>query len=428
MAPSERPGSLGPRLAGHPSPVPPGLNWDHMGAPIRAGLRRERRRRLMLWFASGGLGLLLLLVGTYHYPAADRSLPAVNAPIASVQPVQYGLPDAGVDLGITTLREERITEPDFSDKLSLDQPTVASLSSDRRVLSPANSNPGDDRPETFVIPVAPIATVGAGQNAVPSIITLYPEFLPLDVSLFPKLNTPAVQQTPTPGPRGINFSLSGGANLTEVDAPESLTDFTPRPGYYADLRVTKRFGPPWSVPGGSAYRQLRYRENLEEDRAVRLFRPGTVDTVFVGELTGNETYAFTDTIPGRRETRFQYHNRRNIVTLPLLIGWQTGPENSAADWNLRLRAGLEFTFWEQSSGRTINRNGRIVDLKTQVGQGLQFAGLIEAEAALPVQVAGGQPFIRAALRREFGLLEQANGAAARRLQGGEIGIGWRFTW
>ncbi|MGB3548295.1 MAG: hypothetical protein WBA17_15085, partial [Saprospiraceae bacterium] len=98
------------------------------------------------------------------------------------------------------------------------------------------------------------------------------------------------------------------------------------------------------------------------------------------------------------------------------------------DWNLRLRAGLELTVWEQSSGRTINQNGRIVDLRTSVGQGFQLAGRVEAEIDLPLSVAGGRPFFRAALRREFGLLEQANGAAARRLQGGEIGIGWRFMW
>ncbi len=400
-----------------------------MGAPIRAGLRRERRRRLILWFASGGLLMLLLLVGTYHYPVtsnrlpvAGQNLPASSRPAVSSAAELY----KGAEIVAQSDVQPQVDDRSVNSTTSRLSATIKSVPA--LTLSLLDSNISVEQTGQDELAARLDSSVQSDEPAVVAVVTLYPDFLTLDSISVPELNTPDKLPNSVNERKNLALSLTGGTVFTYVDAPGSLTEFTPQAGYFADLRLTKYFQNNLSITGGVAYRQLVYRENLDEERAVRLFRPGTIDTVFVGELTGNETYAFTDTIPGRRETRFQYHNRRNIVTLPLLIGWQTGPENSASDWNLRLRAGLEFTFWEQSSGRTINRNGRIVDLKTQVGQGLQFAGLIEAEVALPVQVAGGQPFIRAALRREFGLLEQANSAAARRLQGGEIGIGWRFMW
>ncbi|MEL7161641.1 MAG: hypothetical protein AAFN92_12855, partial [Bacteroidota bacterium] len=152
----------------------------------------------------------------------------------------------------------------------------------------------------------------------------------------------------------------------------------PSPSF--SLRYERPLSPNWFLSTGVDLRNYRFRTAFENvDTDARLFRPGTVDTIFRNRVTGEERTVFTDTIPGIRTRNFGNDNNVTEIGLPLLLGrrWTTGKHAFS------LAAGPRVGLVVSRTGKTVIGTNEVspVSAAPQFGKSLRWSGRLEVTYA-----------------------------------------------
>ncbi|MEO0731380.1 MAG: hypothetical protein AAFZ52_00990 [Bacteroidota bacterium] len=153
---------------------------------------------------------------------------------------------------------------------------------------------------------------------------------------------------------------------------EERNGFSPSLG----LRYERPFAANWLLSTGVDLRNYRFRTAFENvDTNARLYRPGTVDTIFRNLVTGEERTVFTDTIPGVRVRKFGNDNTVTEIGFSLLLGrrWITGKHSFG------LAVGPRMGLVVAREGKTVVGTNEVQPLRTspQFGKNLRWSGRLE---------------------------------------------------
>ncbi len=209
---------------------------------------------------------------------------------------------------------------------------------------------------------------------------------------------------------------SSGA-IPEAEVSQSSPQFS--------LQYSKILSDRWQIGAGIDGRYYRFRtafENLDEN--ARLYRPGTVDTIFRNVSTGEERIVFTDTIPGTRLRKFGNDNSISELGLSLVLSrrWQFGRHG------FLLSAGPRVGLVIGREGRTTNQLNQVSDLvdAPQYGKDLRISGRLEAGYSFDINHRWS---FMAQLGAESSLSNWASGTTLTQrptLLSGSLGIGVKW--
>jgi len=324
------------------------LGWDHMGPRIQNVLNQKKRRRaLFWWWLHGGL-LLVLILTTVGERGSDNTLKI--KPVVPIASQSYEAIPEGIDKEANPLLDV------LSNPITREWPTAAStVNSHNPRWTSTPILPGLS-PKILSPPVqvqrfawGPGLFIPARTEGLPA--PDYP-WLPLAV------------QNPKPENHSGTWliSLAGGLNTLSENNPNTFPSSmeTPLIGWETSLRVQHVRPSGWTWHLGVAYQDLKYRSNWEGTTNVQLYRPNTVDTIFINAATGAETYTYRDSIPGTRSRRFQQHNSHQSLSVHLLGGYS---------WTLnrlgvQVQGGPDVQLWRRVEGKSVLGPDDIRDLNT----------------------------------------------------------------
>jgi len=324
------------------------LAWNQMGPQIQARLERKRRRRALIWWwLQSGLVLLMLLVCIGERKHRNISETRVLPPIAS-------------------LWFEAVPNADHSTFSFVPKPLPieSNLSSMKTIAASPKNWPGWNP-----TPLLPGLSPKIQWTTIPysrlefGATPLLPSRNDL-LGLPPYPWSPIGLRAPKPNETSGDWyiSMGGGLNVFSENNPGQFPESTetPLPGWETNLRLQHRRPVGWTWQVGLAYRELRYRSNWEGTSNVQLYRPNTIDTVFINARTGDRTFTYRDSIPGTRTRIFQQYNSHRNLSLMLLGGYTWSNERVG----VQIQTGPEVQLWRQASGKTVVAPNDIRDLNT----------------------------------------------------------------
>lgn len=435
MGTFDQQGGLGEKFGQHPTEnIPTGLAWEQMGPKIQAELVEKKRRRLLWWWLPSTV--LVVMASAYFLLAAkDENIGSFRIPVAVV-------PARHASDGAVTQQSAQASDQDKQQ------------SNKNRTINPVTS-----------IPEAGIQRAVVGHNSQLADVSKQ-TLTPLEASHLPAMEpsftripsgeqpddslviwsvSPLIESlllSPLPIPNTVDWVVKptvpnapSATWLLEIEAGRNfnLSAATPSPNI-PNAEVTRLAGVSGGIRLGYAIQQTPYtiwtgvsvadfvqRERLDDALAVRLYQPGTVDTIFRNILTGAETFVFTDSVGGTRELRIQQHSTFRSLSIPLMVGRTWGQ----ARWQLAAQTGvdLHLSYWEDS--KYLSADYELQDAPSERSIGLAFR--LEGQLLLPSS-RFGRPFIRGAYRR---FLHQPAGLApgtAFRPQGASLTLGWQVCF
>jgi len=420
MSHAEERGALGKRFHDLPTDTDnPDLSWEAMAANVLSPTppseeEPEERKPLIWWW----LTAILLLLGTGYYFINNDSQAEITASqeevLVMTQDEEMSLTESisaqmKIPTTETSLQENgpAATRESATENTS---PTVSNRSSLKREqsIAPARvkrSGPvltNNDSEEDRVADAADVSPIVAGEtpltNEPPtakapaereervfSVISPLNAWPPQPLSVQNEMPVLVVQGTErdnaTAKEKGKNMlSLTAGgftqqSPYSSGPIPEAeVSQSSPQ----ISLQYGKILSDKWQVNAGIDGRQYRFRTAFESrDENARLYRPGTVDTIFRNITTGEERVVLTDTIAGTRIRRFGHDNTVTELGLSLMLGrrWQFGRHG------FQLSAGPRLGFVIGRNGRTTIQLHQVSDLAEapQYGQDLRISGRLEAD-------------------------------------------------
>lgn len=147
------------------------------------------------------------------------------------------------------------------------------------------------------------------------------------------------------------ISLIAGSVWYDVLQPEreSATRREPLPGFATSLRYRPAATSVLAPVYGISYQHYRYVARAEGSWRANAHSPGSLDTIYRNLTTGEETYAFTDSLPAQYNYRFGNTNTHRLITIAAGISAQT----QHSKFNLIAAAGAGATYRLGSSGREV---------------------------------------------------------------------------
>ena len=159
---------------------------------------------------------------------------------------------------------------------------------------------------------------------------------------------------------GINtFGHAYQWNRSQDQAPNNAE--TELIGWSAGMRVQRSIGQNWSLGSGIELERLRYRFDYDETALGSLYRPNTIDTIFINIWSGDSTFAYTDSVDGTINRKIRHYNHHYTLNLPIILGYQF----KMNPINLRLQAGFNFSFLRQTKGKSTLGDQKIIALENE---------------------------------------------------------------
>lgn len=359
-----------------PQDLPAELSWEEMSMPLLQGLaqekKRRRRRRFFAWFLPSfvcfiGVSLFLLwpknpeTISTHENTEITSTLP--EGSLTSIQP--------------DSSSQSISTKPNPNTEIHSD--AIPSLSNAPRALpsAPAVKKQAAVTPSTEQ---RPESGTGLSQNltflsAPPvSLIPEIPKPLPSDYALFLPQKLPL-----SPRPQsailfygGVNRFSSSFLPFEEGDII-SQTQRPDRMGFQTGVAVQHPLSPTLFLTTGLELERLRYEVGLEREENVRLFRPGTIDTLFINSRTGDSTFVFTDSIPGIRSLLLRNTFSTYSIKIPVLLSHRFYLQKVSLD----LQGGISVGLFQRNRGLDNEQVQRLLgesDLLSEQGMTLALNG------------------------------------------------------
>lgn len=382
------------------SNIPEALKWEHMAPDIYAGLKteKERRRRLLLQknFVRGIL-LLLLLIGPCTM--TKQILNISSFPIyQAAQIIEKPLAENIIEKEGTP-KNTVVKEQPFFKKSVLSHPNKKKIETVLVLTAPqklAAETPTDD--DLHITSGIQKRDAVASFEALPFLFSTS-KILEREKELRIKTTSNnLIRQTPGVKVSKWSIGLYGGvsrfrsnysgAEATFGDLENNLT------GFNTGIRVQRHLKGKYSITLGLEYERLRYRFNRNSEDQVKLFRPQTVDTIFIGSITGDTTFVYKDYVDGKRITEVQQFNYHTSVNLPILLSYRLVGHKLGFNIN----AGMNLRYLQQSTGITATANSTLFDIEEETiyKRSVLIGGLMEAQIEYHL-------FNRMAITGNFGL-------------------------
>lgn len=393
MKPTDHPGFLDPQLGDQTVDLPDHLNWNALGSGI---IPPPKRKRPKAWLWLLLVGIVLLGFGAWQFTAPSPAGPESPAPSvppatskAQIKPQNNVTHTFDAGRKSPPLANDRPEEggPQISPKSQL---SAIDLQSSRGVTENSQASSTTTAPVTaekleWAIPgrysgqIIPIAKQRELATEV---------FIPgLDFQL------PKQQVFPNPEPnkgqQTAKIKVSGGQNNRRLllgigagqfaNAPDNLE---PLAGLHASFQYRVITNKNWTLSLGTRLNRHVWRSQLNRTEAVQLFIPGTIDSIYVNPVTGEERIVTTDTVPGIARTRYRGYGKVTTLGLPIMVG---------KNWpllggQLHLLVGLEPTVILGRSGTSLNASDEIVSSSSAQLIGDDFQLLLSSgiEYHLPI--------------------------------------------
>lgn len=440
MATFDQKGGLGDKLGQHPAAdIPAELGWEQMGPKIQAALAAKKRRRLLWWwFPSAVLALAAVAyfalaaeqedIGSLPIPAATaHARPATDAaarPAAQSEAQSKPKPEPRIEskrsagpqspMATAKLRPliaKRLPAPVIAEKLPsgtveairaqglAPQATLAEATVPNADLQDHSQAAWQPLPLIEPLLAAPLPSPGTAEWAAAK---------PIDPA-----RQPSVWMLELDAGRSFNLSPMGSS----PDFPN--TDVAALSGFSGGVRVGYALrNTPYAIWTGAMVEEFVQRERLSDAFAIRLYQPGTIDTIFRNTLTGAVSFAYTDSISGTREVRVQQHSSLRSLAVPLMVGraWAQG------GWQLAVQTGadLQLSYWKK--GSYLSEGYQLRDAPSDRRLGLAFR--LEGQVLLP-PLRFGQPFVRGTYRRFLHQPVGLSPGTAFRPESVGFTVGWR---
>ncbi|MEL7120425.1 MAG: hypothetical protein AAFO07_13325 [Bacteroidota bacterium] len=104
---------------------------------------------------------------------------------------------------------------------------------------------------------------------------------------------------------------------------------------------------------------MSYRFDRTIEEGIQLYRPNTVDTIFVNRTTGDSTFVFRDSINGIRTTIARFYNNHQSFNLPLLLGYSFDQNKLGFE----VFTGPNLKLLRTTSGLTATNNPEFIQLE-----------------------------------------------------------------
>lgn len=374
----EQRGGLEDKIGEHrATDIPAELGWERMSAGILAGVAERRKRRRVafwLWWTTGAAALAV--VWTLWFIS---------------QRVELGCFPVG-SLNIASREEVEICEPQVARSTSKKKlPGIIPMTNETITFSNHNQTVATERVPFFdknksvsinkdhLLPSTPTLVESALQlteNLDDNSITTVANLAEMEIHLLPTLpflvenTSKEVLTNPSKCPEfqhiakwqieitGYTNSFQSNYRSQESGAATPAAYETPLLGWQTGIRLRRKLSEHWRLSTGVQWQQLRYRSNFNERETVNLYRPGTIDTIFINQFTGEKTYVYRDSVPGVRSRHFQHYNKHNALQIPLLFGY----EMDGGRWSVAMQAGVNLQVYHQSRGRMAIATKEIIEL------------------------------------------------------------------
>ncbi len=472
MASFDQKGALGDKFGQHPTEhIPAELKWEEMGPKIQAVLQEKRRRRPMWWWFPFALVVLVILVyfarsprveirGSFPLPlvaelpsyvtdqdAANLLLvgnegqgqsqpgeePLGNKPLGSSAAVSSGLSPAAQRFPSAEAEEPSLPLGHSRQRLAL---APKALLSSPALLPHTVPNPITSAPSEQYDAEAPSAASGssslAGGKPLPNdratvlaspfLASLLPSALPI-ASGTERIS--AQPELPGTASTGWLVELEGGGNLQLRSAAVSAIPALERSwlsGFAAGIRLGRKIQhTPYTIWTGISVGSIVQKEQLFDAIPVRLYQPGTIDTIFRNTLTNQETIVYTDTVGGTRALRIQQHNSFRSWAIPLMIGRTWGQGR----WQLAVQTGADLHLASWGRGKYLSPDYELLATPEARHVGLAFR--LETQILLP-GARWGRPFVRGAYRHFLYQTAGLTPGDTFRPQSGALTLGWQLRF
>ena len=378
MESSDKRGGLKDKIGEYPaSNIPPALGWEQLSAGILAGVAERRRRKraaLWLWWSAGAVGVMVAGWWFMPHPVGLGAFPVGLASSA-------GLGNSNVDSRCisvpvfknttsSSIKFDNQNFTHFKNYISNNQePTTKSnrnsLTTATQVTMLASALP--TLPPATAAPEKMIESLSLEEFNSTELVLISLPALPLAVlEKIPNEDSLSLPKPVQPSPRAHwHVEIAGSTNYFNPNyrsvAPDARTPAPyekPLLGWQTSVRLQRSFNKNWHLAFGLQWQELRYRTHFNQREMVNLYRPGTIDTIFVNQFTGEETYVYRDSVPGVRTRRFQHYNRHTAWQAPIVVGYSI----DANRWGLALQVGVNLQLYQRSQGKTLLDMNESLDL------------------------------------------------------------------
>lgn len=334
-----------------PEDFPGELSWEQMSTPLLQGLaqerKRRRRRRFIAWFLPtmvSAIGVSLLLWG---YPGPHSNLIQAEEELVSLSsedPLTISHPDSAD-------RAKTPKDPQEKDKgikspvsLGDNSPVVKRSTSTIQIqtpLIPSENQLRGSRGEERVL--APLSRAPFPLSLTPKIpkplsselVFFFPQKLPLS----PR---PSSALLVYGGINRFNSSFlpfEEGESITSNQRPDRM-------GTQVGIALQYPLSSSLLLTAGLELERLRFQVGFEKEESVQLFRPGTIDTLFINSRTGDSTFVFTDSIPGIRSLLLRNTFSSYTIKIPLALSHRLYLQKFSVD----LQGGVSVGLFQRNRG------------------------------------------------------------------------------
>ena len=401
----EKPGGLKDSVGEYFSgKVPQELNWNHLGHSIleEVDKRRKKNKRLLPFWWLGGMAILLFLFYQYNHPANIelQSLPIpqlgqINTDQNLMLPDDLSTGSISIPRNKTTTEADNLLIPPVPGKhwFNPKSPRIFSTQKMPSLVKAVDTTIKNENLHLLPIGDFPFQALRAlSLESKPSMELFqsqeeFPFLAKLDIPLESDSKLDLGQSLLKPL-RKIHpkwrLELSGGTNILDFNPSRSTGDgLNPVSkdhsllGKQFSIRLKRSLYPNWNVSTGLGYQQLRFRSRYYREEHVSLYRPNTIDTIFISALTGERAFSYTDSIPGIRTRNFQHFNQHELIQIPILVGYTLAHKKMS----LGLNTGLNFTLLHTPKGRVLYTSMEATELSEPAlfAKNLKFSLLIEAQ-------------------------------------------------
>ncbi|MEM1357732.1 MAG: hypothetical protein AAGF89_06015 [Bacteroidota bacterium] len=388
MSTAEERGALGERFHDLPTPASnPELEWENMARRILLPEPPEeepRKRRAAFWWWFGGIAVLL--AGAFLLWPAEED----HNPVSEEQPtvIAKGATTAEEKLIEATIPlknpvKEQLPATTLTKGIGQEKALLQVVEVGKTVWTEEVSSTTEENLAPSLAPelAQPEVTIDFSRKAAVVVTQLPGGGIPM-LDQLDQLPEVQARNLPFPvkpkGEASLAITLGGGAFQSGYagDAPwlaAERNDFSPS----LSLRYERPLTQNWFLSTGIDLRNYRFRtafENVDPD--ARLYRPGTIDTIFRNLTTGEERTVFTDTVPGTVIRRFGNDNVVTEIGIPLLIAYRWASKKHALSLAIGPRLGLVVT----REGRSLTGTNEVRELSEvpQFGNNLRWSGRLEA--------------------------------------------------
>ncbi|MEM6634153.1 MAG: hypothetical protein AAF694_31035 [Bacteroidota bacterium] len=334
-----------------PQDVPSDLSWEQIAEPLLQGLAQEKKRRKRKRFFGIFFSIALLcIVGSLFllWPAKSQEENSTYKDKELTSAVALE-PTAQVMQDTAHANSNPISTSVDSSHLKTAKVDIPPMGA-QQIISPyqvrLRTSPGDSLAK-------PLISLGTG--------TLQEHYFEGSYPLVSEIVKPTWERKypfsrtlqPSPIKHPLQFTLYGGINKGGA-MNHVLTQGSDIPQIQEDALLGWQIGALIQYPLTSTIRittgieveRLRYQFELEKEEETLLFRPETVDTIFVNGFTGDSTFVLTDSVPGIRSLILRHSYSSYAWKVPIWGSYHMSFEKLKLD----IHGGVSLTFLQRFKG------------------------------------------------------------------------------